>query len=149
MSNDPRSISRRLILSSLPMAAGLLLSGAAATRGSIPARAQRPLVAQAQTDAAPASPADTKPLDEQTKHKARSAVLLLSLVAGIALSGLLIIIVAITVRGLRRKLAGPTRLDQEPQDILPDVSSPPRPAAPTPAEPSGEGGSAAQETQFT
>ena len=72
---------------------------------------------------APAPPGDDA-LNPEEKRKTRSAVVLLTVVAGIALSGLLLLIVAVSVRGLQRKLGGPVQFDREPEDLLPDVASP-------------------------
>ena len=114
----------------------------------------RPAATLAQADEPQvAPPPPVSPGDEATspekKRKARSAAVLLTVLAGIALTGLLLIIVSVSVRGLQRKFAGRTRIDQEPQDILPDVASP------TDADPQqepdreGDEGAADDETQYT
>jgi hypothetical protein len=91
---------------------------------------------------------DPKSLPPEQKKKVKSAVLMLSILSGILLSGLLLIIVAIAVRGLQRKLAGPTRLDREPEDVLPATMAQPH-GDMAPAGPSGEGNEASEETRFT
>src|SRR5262245_11193645 len=101
---------------------------------------------------AQANPADAKVAEppakspeEKTpeqKKRVKSAVILLSVLSGIALSGLLLIIASISIRGLQRKLAGPTRLDREPADLFPtmvprpDLDEPPAPDAPAAVDPS-------------
>lgn len=115
----------------------------------IPMVASRGIVL-AQSDPAKATqPKDPSTLDDTAKRKVRSGVLLLTALAGIALSGLLVIIAAIAIRGLQRKLAGPTRLDRDPHDMLPNVAARTAPAAAPPAAPAGDADAASEETQFT
>jgi hypothetical protein len=105
----------------------------------------------AQADSAKAAETPAKAPEQRTpeeKKRVKSAVILLSVISGIALSGLLLIIAAISIRGLQRKLAGPTRLDREPADLFPP------PPAPEPDEPPAAGTAAAtdassQETRLT
>jgi hypothetical protein len=110
------------------------------------------IVAQANPADAKAAEPPAKSLEEKTpeqKKRVKSAVILLSVLSGIALSGLLLIIASISIRGLQRKLAGPTRLDREPADLFPtmmprpDLDAPPVPDAPAAADPSS------QETRLT
>ena len=91
---------------------------------------------------------DPTTLPAEQKKKVKSAVLMLSILSGILLSGLMLIIVAIAVRGLQRKLAGPTRLDREPEDVLPETMAQPR-GDMAPAGPAGESNEASEETRFT
>jgi len=98
--------------------------------------------------AAGAKAADASEMSQEKKKRAKSAVILLSVLSGIALSGLLLIIAAISIRGLQRKLAGPTRLDREPADLFPP------PPGPEPDEPPAAGTAAptdasSQETRLT
>jgi hypothetical protein len=84
----------------------------------------------------------------EEKKRVRSAVVLLSVLSGIALSGLLMIIAAIAIRGLQRKLAGPTRLDRDPRDLFPMV--PPRSAVEAPpVVPPAEVDQSSEETRLT
>jgi hypothetical protein len=84
----------------------------------------------------------------EEKKRVKSAVILLSVLSGIALSGLLMIIAAIAIRGLQRKLAGPTRLDRDPRDLFPVV--PPRPHAEAPpVVPPAEVDQSSEETRLT
>lgn len=110
------------------------------------------LLAQADKgDAASKSDAattDPRALPPEQKKKVKSAVLMLSILSGILLSGLLLIIVAIAVRGLQRKLAGPTRLDREPEDVLPAAMAQPGEEM-APAGSSGDKTEASEETRFT
>lgn len=75
--------------------------------------------------------------DDQ-KTRARNTVVLMAIVTGIALTGLLLVIIAVAARGLTRKLA--TREIEESQ-ALPDeaIETPLDPAAsPTPEPKSGQ-----------
>lgn len=94
------------------------------------------------------SPPEKVPLSPEEKQKARSAIVLLYVVAGIAVTGLLLLIVAVSVRGLQRKLAGPVRFDPQPHDLLPDAASPSGEAHQPDEQPEEDGG-AADETQHT
>jgi hypothetical protein len=99
-------------------------------------------------ETAGAKAGDNKQLPEEQKQKVKTAVLMLSILSGIALSGLLLIIAAIAVRGMQRKLAGPTRLDRQPQDVLPEAVSQPDKGRAS-AGPTGDGDGASEETLFT
>mgnify|MGYP007059386580 FL=1 len=96
----------------------------------------------------PPWPPEDKPLSRAENQKARSAIVLLYVVAGIAVSGLLLLIVAVSVRGLQRKLAGPVRFDPQPHDLLNDAASP-SDEADQPEEQPEEDGGATDETQHT
>jgi hypothetical protein len=133
------------------MAVLTVLAGAVrpdAGRDLARAREGVPVLAQAADDrTAPPPPAEAETPTPEQKRKTRSAAVLLSVLAGIALTGLLLLIVAISVRGLLRKLAGPTQIDREPQDLLPDAAADDDSRGPE-AEDDGAG-AAADETQYT
>lgn len=116
---------------------------------SFPLVASREIVLAQSDPAKAAQPKDPKALDDTAKRKVRSGVLLLTALAAIALSGLLVIIAAIAIRGLQRKLAGPTRLDRDPHDMLPNVAARTAPATTPPAAPDGDADASSEETQFT
>ncbi|MBL8848366.1 MAG: hypothetical protein JNG89_01725 [Planctomycetaceae bacterium] len=91
---------------------------------------------------------DVQQMPEEQKQKVKSVVLMLSILSGIALSGLLLIIAAIVIRGLQHKLAGPTRLDPRPQDVLSQAIAQPG-AELAAAVPPADSDGAAEETRFT
>lgn len=104
------------------------------------------LLAQVNAGKAAEAPAERT---EEEKKRARSAIVLLSILSSIALSGLLMIIAAVAIRGLQRKLAGPTQLDHEPMDLLPMTPQRPDADAAPPAGTPTSADSAAQETRLT
>jgi hypothetical protein len=99
--------------------------------------------------AAAAKAAEPVARSDEEKRKTRSAVLLLSILSAIALSGLLLIIAAVAVRGLKRKLSGPTQLGCEPQDMLPDIAARVDQEKLAAAGPPVDPDAASEETQFT
>lgn len=134
MSMNSRNAAWRLFLFALPVVVGL--RSAAMVLAELPRPVQGNalmpskhtarnfvFVVRAQSNPAAVQAAETAPRSDQEKRKARSAVLLLSVLAAIALSGLLLVITAIAVRGLMRKLSGPTQLGCAPQDMLPDIAA--------------------------
>lgn len=73
------------------------------------------------------------------KQRTRSAVVLMAIVTGIALTGLLLMIMAVAARGLARKMAGsdasePHITASEPRPIEPPPEVPP-PSSPAPPAP--------------
>lgn len=124
----------------------LLAAGRTPRIPSLLAQAVEPAAAE-QTDSGEA--AGQAAARAEQKRRARSAVVLLSIVVGIALSGLLLIIVAIAVRGIQRKFAGPVRADIDPTAILPELTRGPVPPNRPAAVPDPDDDAASQETVHT
>ena len=157
MKSNSRNAVGWMILLALPVVAGVLLAGEFRQlhgSGLVPEnqrarRFVRFIPAQANPADAKAAPAKTP--EERTpeqKKRVKSAVILLSVLSGIALSGLLLIIAAVSIRGLQRKLAGPTRLDREPTDLFPPRPRP-EPDLPPAVESATPADSSSQETRLT